>query len=146
MLDPIYLSLGGQDWRSAAIRCYDWLDLIRVVKRGSNRTVPQHVGSAVRPRYHAEVRAGLMFRIQGRFNHPDGTAHTGDPRVNVYALLGTLKTVCEVDTPQTLQLVGASAAADCIVEEMGAPTFVTPEIVTVMVDVTLPGGPLELAP
>jgi hypothetical protein len=118
------------------IFCYDWSDLLKGgAKRGGNRPVPGVAGRAVRPRVADEVRAGLAVRI------------IADTHQDVYGHLATLRAVCDVNVPQTLTLNWGtgSASADCIVEEMGPPSFQTPTICTLVVDVTLPDGPLNLA-
>jgi len=145
-LADIYISLGGVAFRSAAIRCYDWSDLLKSPpKRGSNRVIAGESGRYARTRVADELRAGLAFRVAGHWDHPGGGAHAGDPHTNMYTLLDTLRGVCDVATVQQLQLVGVMAASvDCIVEEMGPPTFGAPHIATLVVDVTLPDGPVTL--
>lgn len=124
-LADIYISLGGVAFRSAAIRCYDWSDLLQSPpKRGSNRVIAGEAGRFARTRVADELRAGLAFRVHGQWDHPAGGAHAGDPHANVYTLLNTLRGVCDDPEVQQLQLVGVmGASVDCIVEEMGPPTF-----------------------
>lgn len=141
-LADIYISLGGVDFRSRAIRCYDWGDLLKSPpKRGSNRVIAGEPGRLARPRVADEMRVGLPFQINGRFVHPGDAPFTGNSHNNLYTLLAALRVVCDVGTVQQLRLVGAMAASvDCIVEEMGPPTFQADDIVSLVVDVTLPGG------
>jgi hypothetical protein len=145
-LPDIYISLGGVNFRSRAIRCSDWSDLLKSPpKRGSNRVIAGEEGRLPRTRVPDELRAGLQFRIQGRWNHPAGTAHTGDRHANMYTLLNVLRGVCDDPDVQQLQLVGVmSGSVDCIVEEMGPPNFPAPWVATLVVDVTLPDGPVDL--
>lgn len=145
-LADTYISLGGVAFRSAAIRCYDWSDLLKSPpKRGSNRTIASEAGRYARTRVTDELRAGLAFRIHGQWDHPAGGATAGDPHANVYTLLDTLRGVCDDTEVQQLQLVGVMASSvDCIVEEMGPPTFQSYSIATLIVDVTLPDGPVTL--
>jgi len=145
-LADTYISLGGVAFRSQAIVCYDWSDLLKSPpKRGSNRTIAGEAGRYARTRVADELRAGLAFRVQGQWEHPAGGAHAGDPHANVYTLLDVLRGVCDTATVQQLQLVGVMAGSvDAIVEEMGPPTFQSYGIATLVVDVTLPDGPVAL--
>lgn len=145
-LADTYISLGGVAFRSQAIICYDWSDLLKSgPKRGSNRPIAGEAGRLARTRVQDELRAGLAFRIGGRFQHPSGGRFVGDAHANMYTLLDTLRDVCDTTTVQQLQLVGVMASSvDCIVEEMGAPRFRGPHVATLIVDVTLPDGPVAL--
>jgi hypothetical protein len=129
------VTLGGLTLRGD-ITCYDWADLFKTSKRGANRPIPGTAGRAVRVRVTDEVRAGLAIRIIGA-THDD-----------VYTHLATLQTVCAVNGPQDLTFVwaGGSVTVACVVEEMGPPTFLAPQVATLVVDVTLPDGPLDLTP
>jgi hypothetical protein len=143
----VYVTIGTLVLRTRGIDCFDWSDLFRVTKAGANRRIPQQTGRAVRPRFLDEVRAALPVRLNGFFD-ADGDPYVGDPHDNVYSLFGILQAVAAVNTPQVLSFTrpSGSVTANCIVEELGGLTFVTPELATVVLDVTLPGGPLELTP
>jgi hypothetical protein len=145
-LQDIYISLGGVAFRSWALRCYDWSDLLKSPsKRGSNRVIAGEEGRLARVRVGDELRAGLRFRVSGRWQHPSGDPFTGDPHENMYDLLGVLRGVCDEPDVQQLQLVGVmGSSVDCIVEEMGPPRFESPTVATLVVDVTLPDGPVDL--
>jgi hypothetical protein len=128
------LTLGSFEFGGAVV-CYDWSDLLKGgAKRGANRRVPGVGGSKVRPRVQDEVRAGLAVRILA-------VSHAG-----VYVHLAALRAVCDATWPLTLTLDwgDGEASAQAIVEEMGPPTFQAPNICTLVVDVTLPDGPLVL--
>jgi len=146
-LADIYISLGGVAFRSPALRCYDWSDLLKSPsKRGSNRVIAGEPGRFPRVRVPDELRAGLAFRVAGAWDHPGGGFHTGDAHANMYDLLGVLRGVCDDPEVQQLQLVGVmDSSVDCIVEEMGPPRFDGPEVATLVVDVTLPDGPIVLS-
>ena len=146
-LQDTYISLGGVAFRSPALRCYDWSDLLKSPsKRGSNRVIAGEAGRFPRVRVPDELRAGLRFRVSGRFQHPSGDRFVGDAHANMYDLLGVLRGVCDDPEVQQLQLVGVmDSSVDCIVEEMGPPRFDAPHVATLVVDVTLPGGPIDLS-
>jgi hypothetical protein len=149
MLSNSYVTIGAVDYRSSAIYCFDWTDLLGIVKAGENRRVPQQTGRAVRPRYLDEVRAGLLWRINGRWN-TDGTAYTGASVPHAYLLWETLAAVSHVNVPQTLSVTieGVETfATSLIVEALDPPQPVngTPDILTVLMDVTLPDGPITWA-
>jgi len=146
-LPDIYISLGGVNFRSRAIRCSDWSDLLKSgPKRGSNRVIAGEDGRLARVRVQDELRVGLQFRVQGRWQHPAGAAFTGDRHANMYTLLNVLRGVADDPEVQQLQLVGVmGSSVDCIVEEMGPPRFDAPWIATVVLDVTLPDGPVDLS-
>jgi hypothetical protein len=140
-----YITLGGLVCRTYGIDCTDWSGLLASPKRGADRIIPQQTGVAVRPRYLAAVRAPLPFVLNGMFN-ADGTFATGDPHANVYTLLATLRAILDDTAPIVLELVRpvGTVTSRCIVEEVGAPDFPTPGVAKLMVDVTLPDGPLDL--
>ena len=142
---PTYIVLGSLVCRTYGIDCTDWSGLLRSPKRGTDRIIPQQAGVAVRTRYPAAVRAGLPFTLNGMFT-ADGTFATGDPHDNVYSLLATLRATCDALVPITLQLVRptVTVTSRCIVEEVSDPDFPTPSIGKLIVDVTLPDGPLDL--
>jgi hypothetical protein len=143
---PTYIVLGSLVCRTYGIDCTDWSALLRSPKRGQDRIIPQQAGVAVRPRFPAAVRAGLPFTLNGMFN-ADGTFASGDPHDNVYTLLATLRETCDALEPITLQLVRptVTVVSRCIVEEVGDPDFPTAGIGKLVVDVTLPDGPLDLS-
>jgi hypothetical protein len=144
-----YVTLGGTAFRSKAIYCHDWLDVLGTVKAGENRRVPQQPGRAVRLRYPDETRAGLAWRIQGRWN-TDNSPYTGSSVAHTYQLWGTLNTLAQVNVPQpfTVVIEGATVfSADLIVEALDPPQPAdgTPDIVTVLMDVTFSDGPITLS-
>jgi hypothetical protein len=146
MLAVSYVTLGGTAFRSKAIYCYDWLDLLGTVKVGENRRIPQQPGRAVRPRYQDETRAGLAFRIQGRWNL-NNTPYTGSSVAHTYQLWATLDGLAQVNVPQPCTVTIDSTtvfSTSLIVEALDPPVPAngTPDIVTVLMDVTLPGGPI----
>lgn len=126
----VTITLGG-----LVLPCYDWSDLLKgAAKRGTDRIVPGVAGRAVRPRVSDALEAGLALR------------YIADNHADVYVRLATLRAVCDVNVPQDLVFDwgAGSTTVDCIVEEMGPPTFRSDRIVTLVVDVTLPDGPLDL--
>jgi hypothetical protein len=149
MLSNSYVTIGAVDYRSPAIYCNDWLDLLGLVKAGENRRVPQQTGRAVRPRYPDEVRAGLSWRINGRWN-TDGTAYTGLSVPHAYLLWADLFTVAQVNTPQTASVTIEGVemfTTSLIVEALDPPQPLngTPDILMMLMDVTLSDGPVTLA-
>ena len=149
MLADSYVTLGSTAYRSQALYCYDWLDLLGIVKAGENRRVPQKAGRAVRERYLDEVRAGLAWRAQGRWNL-DGTPYAGVSSVaNTYQLWAVLNDAAQVNVPQpcTVTIEGVTVfSTSLIVEALDPPVPAdgTPDIVTMLMDVTLSDGPVTV--
>ena len=140
-----YVQIGTLILRTRAIDCHDWSDLFQTVKRGEDRVIPGVAGRAVRPRQLDHVRAALPVRLNGAYLVNHWTA--GDAHRRVYDHLADLDAVVSVLGAQTLTFHydgSTSQVADCIVEGVTAPTFDTPSVARVVLDVTLPGGPLAL--
>lgn len=142
-----YLTIGGLNCGTMAIDCYDWSALwASPPKRGSNRVLPGIAGQEVRPRVRDQLRAPLAFRLRGDYN--DVNAHVGGNETtwhtNIYDRLATLRNVCDLTTPQTMliYLPGRTISTTCQIEEMGPASFDVPWIAHLVVDVTLPTGPV----
>lgn len=150
-----HVTVGGLLLRSRAVDCDDWSDLLKSpAKRGVNRAVRGQSGRKVRPRANDELRGLLPVRLDGSWDQ-DNVRESGGPvewHANLYTLLAEVRQIADVTSPQTLSFVwpGGTTAADCIVEEMSEPAFGSLSggpmwSARVVLDVTLPDGPLDLA-
>ena len=140
-----YVQIGTLILRTRAIDCFDWSDLFQTSKRGQDRVVPGVAGRAVRPRQLDAVRAALPVRLNGAYVVNTWTA--GDAHRRVYDHLADLDAIVSVLGVQTLTFhydSSIAGSADCIVEGATAPTFDTPSVARVVLDVTLPNAPLAL--
>ena len=140
-----YISIGSLILRTRAIDCYDWSDLLQQPpKRGQDRPIPGVDGRAVRPRKNDALRAALPVRLNGSYT--GNTRYTGDRHLKVYDHLEDLAAVTGDGTTQNLSLVrpAGTVTVDCIVESSSAPNFLSGWIAIVVLDVTLPDGPISL--
>jgi len=142
-----YVTLGGLHLGNLAIDCYDWSSLFAVPsKRGKNRVLPGQSGREARPRINEEFRAGLAIRLRGDYTDNNEVIYDTEANwaTNIYARLSTLQATCMVNTIETLTFTAPSISlsADAQIEEMGPPDFRNPWIITLVVDLTLPNGPI----
>lgn len=141
-----YVQIATLVLRTRAVDCYDWSDLFQQpAKRGQDRVIPGTAGRVVRPRQADRVRAALPVRLNGAY--VDNTVTAGDTHRRVYDHLADLDAIVAVTGTQTLTFHydgTTSVTATCIVEGATAPTFDSHSIARVVLDMTLPSGPLDL--
>ena len=141
-----HLTLDGVGLRTRAIDCFDWSDLFQRPYRGVNRVAPGQVGSKVRPRVADEVAAALPVRLNGGYD--DNTWLGGDDQTQHSRLIGHLDVLHGIGPGVVdLEFVWAdgSTTVDCLVDAFGTPRFDTPGLAVVVIEVTLPDGPMSLA-
>jgi hypothetical protein len=144
-----HITIGALILRTRAYDCWDWSDLLNhPAKRGTDRIIPGVAGRSVRPRVVDAARCVLPVRLNGDWTANNTSAGGTDIQRHerVYDHLKTLHTIVTPTTTQTLTFTyGAkSVSVSCIVEGCTAPQFETPSLATVVLDVTLPAGPLTL--
>ena len=144
-----FVTLGGLTIGSRGIDVQDYDDLLSgAAKRGDNRVVPGSDGRAVRPRKVDELRAVIVVRLRGDWTQDNGSVASGDRVATLYNHLAVLREVTESTAVQDLELQlddgWVLGPVDCQVEDGGRLQRDNPWSGVVVVDVTLPDGPLDI--
>jgi hypothetical protein len=146
--DSYYAILGGLLLGSAGIDVVDMDDLFAdPPKRGANRIVPSVPGRAVRPRVADQLTAPIEVHLYGEWTQ-DGVRVPEPDRVGqLYDHLAALRQVTAqtgvVDL--TVHLTPTwSITVDCQIESGGTLIRLNPSAGKVVLEVTLPDGPLNL--
>jgi hypothetical protein len=145
-----YAYLGGLLLGSHGIDVLDLDDLLsEPTKRGQNRTIPQQPGAAVRPRYMPQTTVPVELLLSGEWTQDNVRVPESDRVDTLYAHLADLRAVTKVTDVQTLTVhlsPTVTLTADCQVDDGGRFVRQNRWTAKVVVSLTLPGGPLELAP
>ena len=139
-----YVTVGTTVLRTRAMDCTDWSDLLASPRRGRDRIVPGESGAKVRPRVSDVVRAALPVRLHGGYNVNSWVGGTVEEQHSrVYAHLNVLHGLLS-ETSLTFTWPDGSDSVSCVVESVEPPRFDTAAIAVVVLDVTLPDGPLDI--
>jgi hypothetical protein len=146
--DYYYAYLGGLLLGSAGIDVIDMDDLLADPrKRGGNRPVPGVQGQAVRPRVADQLSAAIEVHLYGEWTQDGVRVPEPDRVAQMYGHLAALRQVTAATWVQELEVhltPTVTFTVDCQVESGGSLIRLNPSSGKVVLELTLPDGPLVL--
>jgi hypothetical protein len=146
--DHYYAVLGGLLFGSAGIDVIDMDDLFTDPnKRGANRPVPGVPGRRIRPRVADQVSAAIEVHLYGEWTQDGDRVPETDRVGQMYGHLAALRQVTAATWVQELEVhltPMVTFTVDCQVESGGSLIRLNPSSGKVVLELTLPDGPLVL--